>query len=252
MCCGNDRKEEYFWKFKDGHLDNVCKHCRLKTIDDSKPETFIPLMQMFDIPYIKHEWEWLVQYQREKAITRDHEYVGAFGKYLSKMKLKGFKMYTFADSDKLNEWHKEQEKRYMSDDAKYFTYNLDTGKGMEILPMEEICDMIKYKFERASATNKRIKEENEKLKNGIYEQEEMQRLKEEMKEIKEEYGLGWRMTREEVDKCQEWKEKHEKIHPMELTIIGGRYTYSFTPTSIGIIGTVKCTCGKEFCFREID
>ena len=83
MCCGNDRKEEYFWKFKDGHLDNVCKHCRLKTIDDSKPETFIPLMQMFDIPYIKHEWEWLVQYQREKAITRDHEYVGAFGKYLS-------------------------------------------------------------------------------------------------------------------------------------------------------------------------
>lgn len=27
--------------------------------------------------------------------------------------------------------------------------------------------------------------------------------------------------------------------------IGGRLTYSFTPTSIGTIATVKCACGYE-------
>ena len=34
----------------------------------------------------------------------------------------------------------------MEDNARYFTYDLDTGKSIEILPIEEICDMIKYKF----------------------------------------------------------------------------------------------------------
>lgn len=33
--------------------------------------------------------------------------------------------------------------------------------------------------------------------------------------------------------------------------IGGTYEYIFTPTSIGEVGTIKCTCGDSFTFREL-
>ena len=33
--------------------------------------------------------------------------------------------------------------------------------------------------------------------------------------------------------------------------IGGGMTYIFTPTSIGTVCKVKCSCGEEFCFREL-
>jgi hypothetical protein len=33
--------------------------------------------------------------------------------------------------------------------------------------------------------------------------------------------------------------------------IGGRYAYEFLTTSIGEIGTIKCSCGEEFCFRKL-
>lgn len=34
--------------------------------------------------------------------------------------------------------------------------------------------------------------------------------------------------------------------------IGGSYSYTFTPTSLGTVGEIKCTCGDKFCFRELD
>lgn len=33
--------------------------------------------------------------------------------------------------------------------------------------------------------------------------------------------------------------------------IGGRFTYCFTPTSIGTVGEVVCTCGDKFTFRDL-
>lgn len=33
--------------------------------------------------------------------------------------------------------------------------------------------------------------------------------------------------------------------------IGGSYTYKFTPTSIGVFGTVECSCGERFDFSEL-
>ncbi len=38
---------------------------------------------------------------------------------------------------------------------------------------------------------------------------------------------------------------HNKRHGREKTAIGGRFTYSFCPTSLGDIITVKCFCGEE-------
>lgn len=56
-----------------------------------------------------------------------------------------------------------------------------------------------------------------------------------------------------------WKGKHDReVHGLTECnkIIGGaigdRYTFEFIPTTIGIIGTIKCgSCGEKFTFREL-
>ena len=53
----------------------------------------------------------------------------------------------------------------------------------------------------------------------------------------------------ERQKLRDWQEKHDKkckfANPMSQGAIGGRLTYMFTPTSLGVITKIKCTCGKE-------
>lgn len=59
---------------------------------------------------------------------------------------------------------------------------------------------------------------------------------------------------------QEWQEKHDtEVHGLKTLedrlhaggLIGGRYTYHFVPTSIGISGTIQCSCGEEFEFCKL-
>ena len=59
---------------------------------------------------------------------------------------------------------------------------------------------------------------------------------------------------EEAEKIIAWQEKHRKeIHYAKdyMGYRGCRFSYEFTPTSLGDIAVVKCSCGGEFCFREI-
>jgi len=43
-----------------------------------------------------------------------------------------------------------------------------------------------------------------------------------------------------------WKEKHlETCTQKQVGAAGGRFTYAFTPTGIGVCIVVKCCCGEE-------
>lgn len=46
-----------------------------------------------------------------------------------------------------------------------------------------------------------------------------------------------------------WADEHDKTckfaDPLSCGAIGGRLTFSFTPTGLGPIITVKCACGEE-------
>lgn len=48
-------------------------------------------------------------------------------------------------------------------------------------------------------------------------------------------------------KYEEWRKIHkcQFINPNSVCAIGGRLTFSFTPTSLGCISKVKCVCGEE-------
>lgn len=59
-------------------------------------------MSLYDIPYIEREWLNLMKHQIKKTISDNGPYISIFGKYFNKMKLCGFKNYSFKDSVELN------------------------------------------------------------------------------------------------------------------------------------------------------
>lgn len=66
---------------------------------------------------------------------------------------------------------------------------------------------------------------------------------------------SFRVYDSEWEKIREWQTSHnqEKHNSKKSSfgVSGGQWTYLFTPTGIGTIVTVKCTCGDELCVREL-
>lgn len=60
----------------------------------------------------------------------------------------------------------------------------------------------------------------------------------------------YNLNKSEDEKLSEWLKEHDKncpyAPPNNSGAIGGSLTYSFTPTSIGIVKKITCAC-KEVC-----
>ena len=96
------------------------------------------------------------------------------------------------------------------------------------------------------SSNKQLREENEMLKDNM--------CPSCTRPEKYPAQHGFVIYNEEYEAIEQWKQKHEKEKhngKMKHGAIGGSYTYEFTPTSIGVIGSVKCRCGEKFVFKEI-
>lgn len=51
---------------------------------------------------------------------------------------------------------------------------------------------------------------------------------------------------EEVDAMNKWAAEHYPVCPIKYAgAIGGRFTYQFTPNSIGEVCKIVCACGAE-------
>jgi hypothetical protein len=98
--CGKAMDEKQFYTYKDGRKTELCKKCLTMHIDNFEEETFLWLLEQMDVPYLPKEWNVL----RDKAYAKDPynmNGMSVFGKYLSKMKLKQWKNYGWADTEKL-------------------------------------------------------------------------------------------------------------------------------------------------------
>ena len=101
------------YQYKDGKKTELCKTCLTAHINNWEPETFLWLLEKFDVPYIEAEWNVL----RDRAYNKDPVKFGpmsVFGKYLSKMKLNQWKNFTWADTEKLKLEAEEKAKLYGS------------------------------------------------------------------------------------------------------------------------------------------
>ena len=95
-------KEVKFYQYPDGSKTKMCKSCLTLHVDNFDPDTFVWLLKEMDVPYVPSQWNNL----RDAAFARDPKKMNGmsvFGKYLSKMKLKQWKDYRWADSERIQE-----------------------------------------------------------------------------------------------------------------------------------------------------
>lgn len=105
--CGKVLDEGQFYTYKDGSKTELCKKCLTMHIDNFDESTYLWLLEKMDVPYVPGEWNSL----RDKAFAKDADKMNGmsvFGKYLSKMKLKQWKNYSWADSEKLQKEAEEK------------------------------------------------------------------------------------------------------------------------------------------------
>ncbi len=105
--CGRTKDEKMFYMYNTGKRAQMCKDCTLMHVNIWQPETFLWLLQKYNVPWLPWEWDRL----REKAYIKDPKKKNdttVFGKYLSLMKLKQHKGQTWADSDELQRQHQLQ------------------------------------------------------------------------------------------------------------------------------------------------
>lgn len=95
-----------------------------------------------------------------------------------------------------------------------------------------------------------LKKQNKELKSEKYKDNELTAMKEECNRLRESNRRGFPISEEEDKVLNEWIKNHEKKHKGEHGCVGGKYTYIFTPTSIGTFGTIKCSCGESFDFQK--
>lgn len=139
---------------------------------------------------------------------------------------------------------------------------IDThGKYIRVYALEDCLAAIRLRNERAEETLRQLKEENRCLKEEAYKDSELQRMKDELERIKADCRRGFSISEREAIAIDNWIKKHDKdVHGLMTDYdrqsaggcIGGRFTYHFIPTGLGVMGTVQCSCGAEFQFQKID
>lgn len=143
-------------------------------------------------------------------------------------------------------------------DSTYWT-GVD-GKMTHIVALEESFRSIKGHIETVEMRNKYLEEENARLRDEHFKDEELQAMKEQYEQLKEELRRGFGISESEWAAIKEWQRKHEEEkHGANYAVgkmrysgaIGGSYDYIFTPTSIGTIGEIRCSCGDKFCFQNM-
>ena len=116
--CGKMMDENtQFYTYKTGDKTDMCKKCLTMHIDNFNPDTFLWLLEKMDVPYVPEEWNVL----RDRAFAKNPNLNGmsVFGKYLSKMKLKQWKEYSWADTERLKALKEEKSKLQIAEKEKF-------------------------------------------------------------------------------------------------------------------------------------
>lgn len=105
--CGRTMDEDQFYtsknleKYPNGGKLRECKKCITLHIDNWDPETYKPILKEIDVPYIKDEWNTLLEkYGKDPTKVTG---MTILGRYLSKMKLKQWSAYRWEDTERLEQ-----------------------------------------------------------------------------------------------------------------------------------------------------
>ena len=119
--CHKEMEEGNFYTYRNGEKTELCKKCLTMHIDNFDPSTFLWLCEKLDVPYIEAEWNVL----RDRAYAKDPTKMNGmsvFGKYIAKMKLKQWKQYTWADTERLAEEAKKAAEEQLAKEKEQEAY----------------------------------------------------------------------------------------------------------------------------------
>lgn len=129
---------------------------------------------------------------------------------------------------------------------KKFSTNVD-GHTLEVPSINDLCLALKEKFARQERELEMLRVENDKLKTGIWREEEMSRLKSKYDKMEKEYHRGFPISEQEQEVISQFIAEHRA----DYGAIGGGFTYHFVPTSIGVASSIVALNGDELVFREL-
>jgi len=115
--CGKTMALTQFYTYKDGTKCELCKACLTMHVNNWQEDTFLWILEKFDVPYVKSEWDVL----RDRAYQKDpYKMTGmtVMGKYLSKMRLKNWQKYGWKDTEMLQKKAEEDAANLASPHAK--------------------------------------------------------------------------------------------------------------------------------------
>ena len=188
-----------FYTYKNGTKAELCKACMTLHINNWEPDTYLWLLEKFDVPYIEAEWNVL----RDRAYAKDPYKINGmsvFGKYLSKMKLKQWKNYTWGDTERLAAEAEEKAKLYgnvnaINEEVLNYAVSLSKGKysAMQYLnrvlaelynaKITTLDEAKKHKLSFATNTKPNDKPDNKAAKKREYTKKELDSLFDNIDEI---------------------------------------------------------------------
>lgn len=100
--CGKDKRLEDFFKLKDGTPYDMCKSCLTMFVNNRDPQTFLWILEKFDVPYIEDAWIKLTNKIYAKDPTKFNS-GSVIGQYLRTMKMTQYHDLHFSDTERLKQ-----------------------------------------------------------------------------------------------------------------------------------------------------
>ena len=96
-------KKKYYRKRDNNFYLDKTKEEILSEIDYDNPKTFLSYLEILDYPYLEYDWNHCLQLRRGRNLNN------IFGRYIALMRLKGYKSFSYQDSDYLNNARKKND-----------------------------------------------------------------------------------------------------------------------------------------------
>lgn len=113
--CGREKPETDFFKMKTGNRDTLCKPCLTALIDNYEPDTFMWILERYNVPYIEEVWDNQVQKILAKQGPAKFGSGSVIGPYIRLMNMTQYNQYTFADTQTIK---LEAEKKKAEEEAR--------------------------------------------------------------------------------------------------------------------------------------
>ena len=132
------------------------------------------------------------------------------------------------------------------------SFNIYNGKEWKtIYPIDECIENLKNLYEYQKTQIEELAEKNAELSADGWKDKELQDMCRQVKEAKNELHNGFGIKPDVKKAIEDWQCEHIKVRhspTQSRSAIGGQFTYTFSPTSIGTFGSCICS----LCQRKID